>query len=141
MLTEYSEKKRSKIKKNFYKLIDLKKFHKIIIKFIISLGFIEYASEPFKLVLSPTGQLLVISSNGYIVWGSKSNSTESKRPYKLSLLDEGRLVITDINNKEIWESWPNRGLSLGLTIFQPIEYRYIYDLIKSKKKLFIIIFP
>ncbi len=90
-------------------------------------GFIPHAVGPFKLIVSPIGNLIVISSNNYIVWNSRVSISlnNASRPFTMTILDEGRLVITDMLDREVWESWPGRDMSFGLTFIRPIEYRYV----------------
>ena len=87
-------------------------------------GYIEHAVNPYKLILTPSCDLIILSSNGYIVWISLFKYENATGPCKLVLLNEGRLVVTDRNKTEVWQSWPSSNSS-GLTILEPIEYRYI----------------
>ena len=58
------------------------------------------------------------------MWISLFKYENATGPCKLVLLNEGRLVVTDRNKTEVWQSWPSSNSS-GLTILEPIEYRYI----------------
>jgi hypothetical protein len=103
-------------------------------------GFVPHAVGPFKLILSPSGMLIVISSNDYIVWNSwvSISLNNATKPFTMTILDEGRLVITDMLGREVWESWPVRDMSFGLTFFRPVEYRYVPchgNGLQSKKEL------
>ena len=87
---------------------------------------LPYAVSPYKLILSPTGNLMILSSNDYLIWYTYTSLVRNfTRPFKVSLLDEGRMVITDKNNTELWESWPGFRMSNSLTVLNPIEYHYV----------------
>ena len=93
-------------------------------------GNLSYAQSPYKLIVTPIGNLAIISSNGDMIWNTRilenfTQSTTSRRPYKMTLLNEGRLVVTDKDETEIWESWPMRNMSFGLTYLYPIEFRFV----------------
>ena len=92
-------------------------------------GHIEYAVGPYELLLAPSGHLFIRSANGYMTWMSvlKRTKEEGDSNYKLSLLDDGRLVVVDSggdNHQIVWESSPLRGMSRGVTMLRPIEYRF-----------------
>ena len=89
-------------------------------------GFMSFATNPYKLILTPMGNLVILSANNYMVWTSNVKSqADSSRPYMAQILDEGRLIVTDRQGSLIWESWPMNGMSLGVTLFSPIEYRFV----------------
>jgi len=88
-------------------------------------GFVHHAAGPFKLLLSPTGNLIVKSSNDFVIWNTIASGVNVTEPFKMTVENEGRIVITDNENVEVWESWPVNNNSFASTYFTPLEYRYV----------------
>ena len=98
---------------------------------------LNYAVGPYKLLIGPTGNLIIRSNNGYMVWMSTSlatddyfiimNSLKLRVPnYTLRLFDDGHLAVVDLfDGIHVWESWPLGNINTAITYYQPIEYRYI----------------
>ena len=89
-------------------------------------GYIEHGISPYKLLLTPTCNLIIVSKNGYLIWMSILKEKKTKdSECRLKIQDEGRLVVIDNEKNEVWESWPMRGMNDGVTFFEPIEYKYV----------------
>ncbi len=89
-------------------------------------GFIPHAIGPYKLILAPTGNLIIRSSNDFIIWNSIPYISQKRAsPFKMTVQDEGRIAVTDNNGIEVWESWPVRNMSFANTFFERLEYRYV----------------
>ena len=86
-----------------------------------------FAKAPYKLVLNPTGNIMILDSNLIIIWLSNEfdEILNSTRPYQLEILDEGMLVVRDKLKKIVWDSWPTHRSPVNLKIFTKIEYRFV----------------
>ena len=84
-----------------------------------------YAVGPYELLLAPSGNFLIRSKNGYIIWISVLKNKTVDSNYRLELLDDGRLVVLDDANIEVWESSPLREMSYGITFYRPVEYKFV----------------
>jgi len=96
-------------------------------------------------VLIPTGNLMILSANRYIIWSTSTqhlNSADQEKttyangtfmmknekfsyPFKLTLTDEGLIVITDKSDQKIWDSSPLNLKAVAYNIFEPIEYAFV----------------
>ena len=85
-------------------------------------GYLPFTEPPYKLILTPTGSLLILDAKRFVVWFSRNQN--STGPHELRLLNEGKLVIKDATDNILWESWPLRDMSSGITLFKKIIYTY-----------------
>jgi len=64
-------------------------------------------SAPYKVVLRPDGNFVLLDKDNNLVWESKSQSTSSSRLNRANLLEKGGscvLEVTDKDNKLIWST-------------------------------------
>ena len=84
-----------------------------------------FAQPPYELILTPTGNIMVVDANKNIVWSSRTSvHTKYENEFKLSMLDQGKLVVRDKKGEVIWESWPMNNMSTGINFYKPIKYKY-----------------
>lgn len=91
---------------------------------------LPYAKAPYKLVINPTGNIMILDANSNVLWASVINKMiryekNVTGPFTLELLNQGKLVLRDKFNQTIWDSWPTSFNSIGSVFF--IRMNYYYD--------------
>ena len=97
-------------------------------------GDLYFARRPYELVLAPTGNLMILDANSYIVWTTqrakekkvkKQDEEEKDEGFLLDLLDDGNLVIVNKRGRIVWETFPFNQLSASLSFSKPVKYSYL----------------